>query len=369
MASESDTTSTLNTVPSSYLNYLPGIYSAPDGSGNPPFLALYLKVFEKLLSGIGDGGDLAAANPNLDLSIANRAGIRQLLNASVIGGVFYPRWSFLFPSGDQNSDPSVFMPPLSGDDDSDDQTALFNTLANYFGLPEFAGEVDGLSPVEVWARSFLSWLGGTIGLEIDKNWSIDSVRTLIGQAFPFARARGTPMGMTWVLNAYLLARPVAIDGVTLTNATVDECFRPTIIVYDEDPGTPPAFRVCDSYAADPAQAIIISDVVGPTIDRDLTGAPTGVDDTTVVAYVPWRFEVNITLSATASVSMNDQARAVQAYFRLVRSALDSARPALTTYAVDFTVNVVRTPSSSSSSPPGYWLRNRSEAWADFEDAK
>jgi len=93
-----------------------------------------------------------------------------------------------------------------------------------------------------------------------------------------------------------------------------------------------------------------------------------VDDTTVVAYVPWRFEVNITLSATASVSMNDQARAVQAYFRLVRSALDSARPALTTYAVDFTLNVQR-PSSSSSSPPSEWLRNRSDAWADFEDAK
>lgn len=368
MASEGDTESTLNTAPSSYLNYLPGIYSGPDGSGSVPFLALYLKVFEKLLSGIGDGEDLALADPNLDLSVANRAGIRQLLNASVIGNLFYPRWSFLFPSGDQNSDPSVFMPPLSGDGDSDDQTALFNTLANYFGLPEFTGEVDGLSPVEIWARSFLSWLGGTIGLEIDKNWSIDSVRTLIGQAFPFARARGTPMGMTWLLNSYLLARPVAIDGVTLTEATVDECFRPTIIVYDEDPGTPSAFRVCDSYAADPAQAVIISDVVGSTIDRDLTGTPTAVDDTTVVAYVPWRFEVDITLLATASVLASDQARAVQAYFRLARSALDSARPALTTYAVNFTVNV-QTPSSSSSSSPSYWARDRSEVWADFEDAK
>lgn len=368
MASESDTTSTLNTVPSSYLNYLPGIYSDPDGSGDLPFVAVYLKVFEKLLSGIGDGGDLELADPNLDASIANRAGIRQLLNATVIGNLFYPRWSFLFPSGDANSDPSVFMPPLSGDDDFDDQAALFNTLANYFGLPEFTGESDGLSPVEVWARSFLSWLGRTIGLEVDKNWSIDSVRTLIGQAFPFARARGTPMGMTWLLNAYLLARPVAIDGVTLTDAKVDDCFRPTIIVFDEDPGTPPAFRVCDSYSTDPAQAVIISDVVGPTIDRDLTGTPAGVDDTTVVAYVPWRFEVDITLSATAGVSTSDQARAVQAYFRLIRSALDSARPALTTYAVNYTVHV-QTPSSSSSSSPGYWLRDRSEAWADFEDAK
>lgn len=368
MTSESDGTSTLDTVPSSYLRYLPGIYSDSNGSGDLPFLALYLKVFEKLLSGIGDGGDLALANPNLDLSVANRAGIRQLLDASLIGNLFYPRWSFLFPSGDQNSDPSVFMPPLSGDDDPDDQTALFNALANYFGLPEFTGEADGLSPVEAWARSFLSWLGGTIGLEVDKNWSIDSVRTLIGQAFPFARARGTPMGMTWLLNAHLLARPVAIDGVTLSTATVDDCFRPTIVVFDEDPGTPPAFRVCDSYSADPARAVIISDVVGPTIDRDTTGTPAGVDDTTVVAYVPWRFEVDITLSATASVSSSDQARAAQAYFRLVRSALDPARPALTTYAVNFTVNV-QAPSSSSSSAPGHGFLNRSDAWADFEDAK
>lgn len=357
----SGTDSTLTTAPSSYLSYLPGIYGDADGSGGLPFLALYLKVFEKLLSGIADGLDLVTADSNLDASIAYRAGIRQLLDATVIGNLFYPRWNFLFPG----SDSSVFMPPLSEDQDPDDQQALFNTLADYFGLPQFGGETDGLSPVEVWTRSFLAWLGGTIGWSIDKNWTIDAMRTMIAQAFPFDRARGTPMGMTWLLNACLAARPAPMSNVTLKSVGVNDCVRPTLIVFDADTAQTPAYRVCDSYP-DPSKAVIISDVVGPEIDRDSNGLPSSPDDTTLVANVPWHFEIDITLTAAQGTSASDQQFAMAAYLRLVRSVLDTAKPALTTYAVNFMVQML-TPSSSSSSAPRDWVRERSDVWSLSED--
>ncbi len=331
--------STLTTVSSRYLRYLPACYGNPGADGSEasgadlPFVALYLKIFEKVLSGIADGDELKNApsppGPLNDVT-ACRAGIRQLLDATVIGNLFYPRWSFLYA----NSRGAEFTPPLS--EDADAQT-LFDTLANYFGLPPYDSGANGLSAVEVWARSFLQWLGGTIGSNVDKNWTIDASRKLIAQAFPLDRARGTPMGMTWLLNARLRARAAPVAGVALGDVSVIDCMRPALVVCDEDTSAPPTFYVFDCYPDDET-AVVISDLAGPQIDYDCASGTFDVDDSGLFAYVPWRFEVDVTLTVDAGVSSTDQRNAVFAYFRMLRSALAEAKPALTTYVVSFTLN-------------------------------
>ena len=55
-------------APSSYLRYLPAVYSTTQ----PAFLAQYLKIFEKILTGIGDA------------ELGGRKGIHELLQADVI---------------------------------------------------------------------------------------------------------------------------------------------------------------------------------------------------------------------------------------------------------------------------------------------
>jgi hypothetical protein len=318
---------------SSYLHYLPAYYGTADEAGDPPFVALYLKAFEKLLSGIDDAGLLAKApDPLTDYTIADRSGLRELLDANVIGNLFYPRWSFLF-EGDQFADEATaFMPPLSGETDGDKQTALFNMLGRYFGMPEYKTGGTALSPVEFWARSFLQWLGETIGLKIDKNWSIDSSRAIIAKALAFERARGTAMGLEWLLDACLAACAQPIESVTLkAKATVSECKRPAFIVRDAVVDDQTVFVVRDLYP-DAENAVVISDIVGPDIKRD--GITIDVDsDGDPVAYVPWRFEVDIDVSVQGQATQ-DLYGALRMYARVAQTALDAAKPALATYMLN-----------------------------------
>ena len=328
-----ETESTLTSVASTYLSYLPACYANAESAGEPPFLALYLKIFEKLLSGIADGDALEKADTKLDPIVAYRAGIRELLDATVIGNMFYPRWSFLFP----DSGAAVFMPPLSEDTNTEEKTAHLNTLANYVGLPEYAKDPqhpNRLTPVEVWVRSFFEWLGSTIGLSVDKNWSIDTARTVIAKGFAFERARGTPMGMEWLLGTILSAYASPVQGVKLQTVTVASRSRPAFIVREQDTKALPAFHVRDSYP-DPTKEVVISDDVGPEIDREGIGFT--VSDGNTVAHVPWRFDIEVTLTATASVSEADEQKAVLAYYRALRAALQTERPALTAYVVHFVV--------------------------------
>lgn len=339
--------STLTTVPSSYLGYLPACYADTDAATGVQFGAFYLKAFEKLLSGLPDAGDLERANSKLDPTVAYRAGVRELLAANVIGNLFYPRWSFLF-AGD-----TTFMPKLSAETNSEKKQAEFDTLASYVGMPRYTGGPAAASPIEVWARTFLGWLGATVGFPVDKNWAIDDSRKLIAQAFAFDRARGTSMGMEWLLNACLAAKAPAFKDVTAEPVTVADCTRPTLVVRDADTPEKPAFHLCNSYP-DPRKAVVISDVVGPKVTR--TGIDITVDDTQLVAYVPWRFEVDVTFSLGQSATADEEQAAVQAYYRALSIVLDTARPALTTYVVNFAV-------TAGGGTHNYSLRARSSAHA------
>lgn len=335
---------TVTTKPSSYLAYLPECYADADPATGLAFVAFYLKVFEKLLSGIPDGSELLADSAQLakndpsyqqiDATVANRAGMREWLNATVIGNLFYPRWSFLFAGDD-----ATFMPPLSNAD-ANDKPVLFDTLASLLGLEAYEDGDGTPTPIEIWVRSFFVWLGSTIGLRVDKNWSIDDSRKSIGQAFSFDRARGTPMGLQWVLNACLAAFKSPVDGVTFNAgaATVTQCAQAPLIVFDADTDKTRAFRLRDAYPQSD-DAVVISDVVGPLIasknsDNSMTFT---AKDSELKAYVPWRFDVGVTLSIRPGTKPGDEERAVLAYYRAVSALLAFEKPALTTYVLRFTL--------------------------------
>ncbi|WP_181885520.1 phage tail protein [Trinickia dinghuensis] len=180
---------------SSYLKYLPAIYGLSQ-DGEPPFVGSYLNVFEKIISGIPE--------PAHSLE---RKGIRELLDSHVFGTLFHPRLDFLF-----DGDPSVaqtFIPFLSTGDEAQPGTDNEAKLAL---LKSYITTVDD-QPIKVWLHGFLNWFSGTIALNVDHNWSIDSKRFLIAQALPLFRARGTAQGMEWLLNAWFGVDPDAPPGL------------------------------------------------------------------------------------------------------------------------------------------------------------
>lgn len=138
------------------------------------------------------------------------------------------------------------------------------------------------------------------------------------------------MGVEWTINAYLAAFPASLKGVKVTKVSVCDCTRPALIVRDDDTKAQPAFHLVDAYP-NAGEQVVISDAVGPLIVRD--GISIDVDDTKTVAYIPGRFEIDVTLSVGAALAASDVRNAVQAYYRLIRLVLESVKPALTTYAV------------------------------------
>ena len=187
--------------PSSFLRYLPGLYARqPDG-----FVGAYLKIFEKILTGIDDG------------ELGARRGIQQLLAAEVMGNLFYPRLSFLFPG-----DTDTFIPPIDGKE----RDALLGTLDTYIGadppadtLAAFmAGSTPGdpLAGITAWLEDFLAWLAGWVDVLLDSGWPLDKKRKVIAQAMALHRLRGTPQGMAFLLDL-LFDMPRMVDGRTVSN--------------------------------------------------------------------------------------------------------------------------------------------------------
>lgn len=323
--------------PSRLLQFLPAVYSVPGNGDDSLFIGQYLKIFEKLLQGIDDAADLTIAPDGLDVSdsgraiVAQRRGIAQLLDARVIGNLFYPRFSFLFTDND-----SSFLPPLSGLQDDAARKALLDTLGDYIGVGEAVDSSDGgttTAPIETWLSGFLQWLGTTVALDADKNWSIDQKRDVIARAPILQRARGTQKGMQWLINAWLnlpldpQGPPAHTAGKLVPwKATVrSPAFEP-VRVFDTDANGEPAFRL--PLARPGKVRTIVTDVV--------CWAPS---DASVRAYVPRLFEVNLGFARDGvaveglMLARGDDYAGIVATCRAVRDIVDEARPALTRYVV------------------------------------
>lgn len=136
--------------PSVYLNYLPAIFHGD--TDKSPFVGRYLKIFEKLLSGIDDG---VKDDPLLE---EQRPGIEQILDR--IHGFFIPETT---PQGE-----------------------------------------------------FLSWLANWTALVLREDWQDANRRRLLRRIIPLYRMRGTKKGLEEYLKIYVSGGDVEITEISAT---------------------------------------------------------------------------------------------------------------------------------------------------------
>jgi hypothetical protein len=286
----------MSTAPGTYLSYLPAVY----GNESGPFLAGYLDIFQKLLTGLDDE------------QLAGRKGIQQLLAADVVGNLFYPRFSFLFP---HDASP---LPPISGLKGKDKAAvlALFNS---YIGIPPAAPgrELSGASapdpdaPFLAWLNDFLGWLGEWVDLVLESNWTVDKKRLVIAQILALYRARGTAQGLGWLIDLWF-DLPLTLSG----------CKR-------DDPTTPVKGPVTVTVANPESRGITLADRAGTPQTFVLTdrGSP---DAPLVSGYAPWIFDVIVTLPTAAVPDFmltQENVSIVLTLLAQLRSLIDRVEPA------------------------------------------
>jgi hypothetical protein len=294
--------------PSSYLRYLPGVFTSADDG----FLGHYLRIFEKLLTGLDDDATLDGRE---------RKGIQELLAAGVIGNLFDSRFSFLFAPGDQ-----AFIPPISGLP-ADQRTAILERFDSYIGVPAPGNALgrqissplppgDAQSAFNAWLDDFLAWLAGWVDLVLDSGWSLDKKRSVIAQSMALYRLRGTPQGLGMLLNL-LLDLPMQVKCVQ-PPGVINPVFG-TLSVNVANPA-PPAIQLTDTAQSG---SFVLRCTCQP-------GMPL------VSGYAPWLFLVQVVLPASADPKLvpdADGAQRIETLLAQLTTVLDAVRPAATRYQV------------------------------------
>jgi hypothetical protein len=292
------------TPPSRYLRYLPGVFARADDG----FLAHYLLIFEKLLTGLADN------------TLDGRKGIQELLASSVIGNLFYSRFSFLFPPGDE-----TFIPPISGPP-ADESTAILERFNSYIGVPPLSGAPggqfslsrssdDALATFTAWLDDFLAWLGGWVNLALDSSWDLDKKRNVIAQSMALYRMRGTSQGLQMLLTL-VLDLPLQVSCVKPSD-TFDPVYG-DVDVTVLNPAPPPILL---NDNAKQSGTFVLRCAYQP-------GMPL------VSGYAPWLFLVQVLLPTYADATLVPDAQGVQqiqALLARITTVLDAERPAATRY--------------------------------------
>lgn len=279
---------------SGYLRYLPSVYAKADKD----FLAGYLNIFEKLLTGLADD------------QLGGRRGIQELLAANVIGNLFYSRFSFLFSKDNQE-----FIPPILGDDQSDARLRYFDSLIGVPGdAPLLSGYVaasaqdDSMANFSAWLDGLLNWMAGWVELVLDGSWSLDKKRLVLAQIMALYRLRGTAQGMSMMLNL-LLDLPMPVSCYTPPNS---DPVKGTVSVDVLNP-QPPSFVIGDV----PTKSYIL-----PYAYEAGTALLSG--------YAPWLFLVQVKLprfNNASDVLSDDGAKQVKSLLGKLSSLLDAIKPA------------------------------------------
>jgi phage tail-like protein len=301
--------------PSSYLKYLPAVYNKPSDA----FLGDYLKIFEKLLTGIDDA------------QLSGRKGIQQLLHAEVIGNLFYPRLSFLFDDDDQ-----TFMPDISGATPKK-KAELLAVLDSYIGaapdphplgdfLTDLAAAHDPQAACLDWLNDFLGWLGRSVALMVDNNWTIDKKRSVIAQIMALYRQRGTAQGLGFLVDL-LLDLPMSLSGVDR----------------NQDPVVGELKVIISNPVLDGIQ--VGDDRAHTFIVRDSYPAGGQV----IAGFLPWSFNILLTLPNYQNGNFILTATSVQQILALVarlRQLLDSAKPAASRFTITIQPSMALNPTST-----------------------
>lgn len=292
--------------PGQFLRYLPAIYNRQ----NDPFMGQFVSIFQKILTGLDDS------------QLSGRKGIQQLLAAEVVGNLFYPRFSFLFPD-----DHTTFIPPISGAPAAV-RTALLTEFNSYIAVPVVTAPVnaatnpappppDALSAFQDWLNRFLAWLGAMVDLTVEESWDIDKRRAVIARIMALYRLRGTPQGLGFLLNL-LLDFPLTVTYLTVDHdgSTVTHSGQVTVTVFNPQP---PGVTVTDTVI--PGTTFMVQDTATQVMPL-------------VSGYAPWRIDVTVVLPTATDQAFVLTAQTIQTVLALIgklRVLLDAAKPAGTFY--------------------------------------
>jgi hypothetical protein len=288
---------------SRYMRYLPAVFAK---SGDD-FLGRYLKIFEKLLTGLDDG------------TLDGRRGIQELLADGVIGNLFYSRFSFLFPNDDHD-----FIPLISGLPASQEE-AILAVFNSYIGVPAtpdptagYVASLSGSSNWETdflaWLNDFLNWLASWMDLVLGNSWTLDKKRLVIAEIMALYRLRGTVQGMSMLIDL-LLDLPVLVNCYTPPHSAP---VTGPVSVTVSNPVPPP---IVVTGEAGVSQTFVLQCAYRP-------GMPL------ISGYAPWLFLVQVILPAYINpqyVLNVDGAQQVQTLLGQLTLLLDAMKPAATHY--------------------------------------
>ncbi|MBC2697011.1 MAG: hypothetical protein HF976_05430 [ANME-2 cluster archaeon] len=153
---------------SKYMEYLPSVFYETVKDGKVPFITQYLKIFEKILSGIDDD------------ALNGRKGIAEVLD--IIPELFHPRFSFIFGE-------TSFLHPIENNNKE-----LFR---KYFNT-----NIDTQEFMNIYVDEFLEWLASWVALVLKEDWDIERKRKVIAGIIPIFRMRGTKKGLEEYLWIY-----------------------------------------------------------------------------------------------------------------------------------------------------------------------
>lgn len=159
-----------NNPESKYMKHLPSVFYEVLREEERSFIERYLRIFETVLT--EDEEDILKEYKSLG----------EMLD--VIGDLFYPRFSFLFPETTPSITPrdtqEIFLEKIG-----DDQKKLFNRY--------FSTEIE----------DFLIWMASWMGLVLKEDWNIEKKREVIAKMIPIYKIRGTKKGLEEYLKIYL----------------------------------------------------------------------------------------------------------------------------------------------------------------------
>ena len=140
-------------APSSYMQFLPALMREGERDGQANLLGRFLKIFEKILSGIDDDARLLVTTPDGTLQEREVIGIEHILDK--LHDYFDP----------------LFTPPLFEDQQS--------------------------------SADFISYLSQWVALIQNQTWDVKSQRRLLKKIVPLYKKRGTEPGLSEYLDIYL----------------------------------------------------------------------------------------------------------------------------------------------------------------------
>ncbi|MGB9927638.1 MAG: phage tail protein [Methanosarcina sp.] len=157
--------------PERYIRLLPAIFYDSGLEGKGSFIRSYLKIFEKILSGINDG------------KLEGQKGFGEILD--IVPELFHPRFSFLFERTN-----GKFLPPL--------EEQQLDSIQRYFGSKSWRGE-----QTNDFLDEFLTWLASWMALVLKEDWTLERKREAIARIIPIYRMRGTKKGIEEFLRIYV----------------------------------------------------------------------------------------------------------------------------------------------------------------------